>query len=116
MTIIQRVLLAIVSMSLLLSTVELIRRRKLKEEYSLLWILTGLVILLFMIFPEILYYTAEVFQIHYLTAMLFIIFLFLLIIVLHYSTVISKMTEREKELAQELALLSLQIEELKNRE
>jgi hypothetical protein len=52
---------------------------------------------------------------YYLSAAMLIIFLFLLLIVLHFSVVISKLTDRNKELAQRHALLELEFNELKKR-
>ncbi len=49
----------------------------------------------------------------YLSAVVIIAFLFLLLIVLHFSVVISKLTNQNKELAQRYALLEMKIDELK---
>ena len=111
MTLLQRVLVVTLAMGILGCTVELIRRRKLREEYSLLWILTGSVILAFSLFPRALYVVSELLHLHHLTTMLLIIFLFLLAIVLHFSTVISQHAERETELAQRLAILEWKLQE-----
>jgi hypothetical protein len=111
-TVLQRVVLAILGLVLLFLTVELIRRRRLREEYSLLWLLAGVVVLGFVVFPEVLYRISEALQLHHLTTMLLVTFLFLLFIVLHYSTAISQISERETELAQQVALLTWQVERL----
>jgi hypothetical protein len=116
MTILQRIFLASSGTLLMFFTLELIRRRRLREEYSLLWLLTGVVILLFVTLPDILYFVSGLLQLHYLTAMLLVTFSFLLIIVLHYSTVISQISERETELAQQIALLKWQVEQLTHAE
>ncbi len=105
MTIAQRTLTVTLALSVLIFTCELIRRRRLREEYSLLWILTGCVIMASALFPEGLYIVSELVGLHHLTTMLFITFLFLLAIVLHYSTVISEHAERETALAQRMAIL-----------
>lgn len=105
MSILQRALVVALALGVLAFTVELIRRRRLREEYSLLWILTGIVILAFALFPRALYMVSELLGLHHLTTMLLITFLFLLTIVLHYSTVISQHAERETQLAQRLAIL-----------
>jgi hypothetical protein len=110
MTILQRAILAFLGVGLLLFTLELIRRRRLREEYSLLWLLTGVVLLLFVVFPEALYRISEALHLYHLTTMLMVAFLFLLLIVLHYSTVISQISEHETELAQQVALLTWQLE------
>ena len=112
MTVLQRILMEALGLVVLFFTVELIRRRRLREEYSLLWLLTGVVVLLFGLFPQILYWISRVLQLHHLTTMQLVTFLFLLLIVLHYSTVISQITDRETELAQHVALLTRQLEQL----
>jgi len=106
----QRVVIAAMGGGIILITFEMIRRRKLKEEYSLLWFLTGCVILLFSVFPGVLYWLSAQLHLHHLTTMLLVTAVFLLSIVVHYSTVISRLSEHEKELAQRVAILSWQLE------
>lgn len=110
MTLPQRIIVAVIGGGIVLATFEMIRRRRLKEEYSLLWFLTGCVILLFSIFPGILYWLSEQLRLHHLSTLLLVAFGFLLCIVLHYSTVISRLSEHEKELAQKLAIISWHLE------
>ena len=112
MTLVQRILILVISLGILAFTIELIRRRRLREEYALLWILTGSVILVFAMFPRILYFLSELYGLHHLTTLLFVTFLFLLTIILHYSTVISRITEQETELAQRLAIVEWKLQEL----
>ncbi|MHC4213279.1 MAG: DUF2304 domain-containing protein [Planctomycetota bacterium] len=100
-----KIIIGSISVLLLLCVFELIRRRRLKEKYALLWLLSGLVILTFSIFPALLYSIANLMGMYYLTALFIISFLFLLAIVLHFSTVISRLSERNKYLAQELSIL-----------
>ncbi len=104
------------SIILLFITFELIRKEKLREEYSLLWLFTGAVILIFSIWPE--YFLSRFFSqitgIFYLSAVVLLAFMFLLLIVFHFSVVISKLTDRNKELAQRHALLELEFNEFKN--
>ena len=110
MTPLQRIVVAAIGGGIILATFEMIRRRRLKEEYSLLWFLTGCVILVFSIFPGILYWLSAQLHLHHLTTMLLVTFGFLLCIVLHYSTVISRLSEHEKELAQHMAILKWHLE------
>jgi len=104
-----------VSILLLVIVFELIRRRRLKEEYSLLWLLSGVVILTFSIFPNLLGIISRAMGMYYLTALFVISFLFLLLIVLHFSTVLSRLSERNKELTQELSILDFRFKELDKR-
>jgi Uncharacterized conserved protein (DUF2304) len=52
-------------------------------------------------------------NIYYLSAVVLIIFLFLLLIVFHFSVVISRLSDWNKELAQRHALLELEFNEFK---
>jgi hypothetical protein len=105
------------SIILLLITFELIRKKRLREEYAILWLFTGVVILGLSLWPEFLLsqFFAKITGIFYLSAVVVIAFLFLLLIVLHFSVVISKLTNQNKELAQRYALLELEVHELKKR-
>ncbi|HYA87350.1 MAG TPA: DUF2304 domain-containing protein [Nitrospirota bacterium] len=91
---------------LLFIVIELIRRGRLKERYSLLWLLAGMVLLLLSSSRNALEFVARHLGIFYPPSFLFLIaFLFLLLITLHFSVVISGLSEKSKKLAQELALL-----------
>lgn len=104
------------SIVLIFLTFELIRKGKIREEYSLLWFSTGLVIFLFTLWPE--FFLSQIFSrvtgIFYLSAIVLIAFFFLLLIVFHFSVVISQLTHQNKELAQRYALLELEFKSLKN--
>ncbi len=106
-------ILAIVgSGGLLFIVAELIRRGSLKEKYSLLWLLSGGVLLIFSSSRDLLGYVSHLLGIFYPPSLLFLVaFLFLLLITLHFSVVISGLYEKNKQLAQEVALLRQQIQE-----
>jgi hypothetical protein len=90
----------------LLIIFELIRSRRLQERYALLWLITGSVILLLSIWRDALRLVAEQIGIAYPPSALFVIgFLFILAVLLHYSTVISELSERNVRLAQDIALV-----------
>ncbi|MEW6170857.1 MAG: DUF2304 domain-containing protein, partial [Candidatus Omnitrophota bacterium] len=57
---------------------ELIRRRKFIEKYALLWIFSATAIVVFSLFPKLLYRIARILDLHYITVLLILIFLFLL--------------------------------------
>ncbi len=103
------------SIVLLLFTLELIRKGRLREEYSILWLSTGLVTFVFSLWPGFVLsrFFARITGLYYLSAVVLIIFLFLLVIVYPFSVVISRLTDRNKELAQRHALLELEVNELK---
>jgi len=90
----------------LIVIVELIRRGRLKERYALLWLFAGIILLIFSLSRGLLEYVAALVGIYYPPSLLFLLaFLFLLLITLHFSSVISGLSEKNKQLAQELALL-----------
>lgn len=112
-----QIIIGSLSVILLLFNFELIRKGRLREEYSLLWLFTGLATLIFSLSPA--FFLSKFFSritgLYYLSAVVLIIFLFLLVIVFHFSVVISKLSDRNKELAQRHALLELEFNELKKR-
>ena len=108
--------IGIIAFSLLLLVLELIRRGKLREEYSLLWLLTAVIMLVFTFWPGSVYFIAKITGLFYLTALLVVSFLFLVMILLHFSTIISSLADRNKELAQHLAILKWRIQNLEARE
>jgi hypothetical protein len=113
MTITQRLVLLFWGLALLGVTLELIRKRRLREEYAVLWICTGLMIVVFVIMPSALFTVSSWLSLDHAVLMTFLCFCFLAAIVMHYSVVISKHSEREKILAQELAMLRDELNKLK---
>ena len=93
-------------------TVELIRRRKLREEYAMLWVLASVVLLAFAIFPRLLLYLSELLGVFYLTTVVLIAFSFLSLMVLHLSVVASRSADDVRQIAQRLALLEERLERL----
>ena len=90
----------------LIVVIELIRRGKLKERYSLLWLAAGVTLLVLSSSRSLLEYISHLVGIYYAPSFLFLMaFLFLLLITLHFSVVISGLSEKNKRLAQEIALL-----------
>lgn len=97
---------------ILVLVVELIRRGRLKERYSLLWLFSGAVLLVLSASRSALEYVSRLVGIFYPPSFLFLLaFVFLLLITMHFSVVISGLSEKNKRLAQEIALLRQEIEE-----
>jgi hypothetical protein len=97
---------AIASILLLAVIFELIRSRRLQERYALLWMATGVVLLVFSLWRDGLHVLANTVGIAYPPSALFLLAaLFILVVLLHYSTVISELAERNLMLAQRIALL-----------
>jgi hypothetical protein len=111
-----KILAILGSGTVLVVVIELIRRGRLKEKYSLLWLFAGSCLLLFSLSRDLLEYVSRLLGIYYPPSLLFLLaFLFLLLITLHFSVVLSGLSEQNKQLAQELALLRQEMEEAMRR-
>ena len=104
---------SIASFLLLLVVFELIRSRRLRERYALLWLLTGIVLLVLSAWRGALNAIAGWVGVEtYPPAILFAVAsLFILAVLLHYSTVISKLSDQNSILAQRVALLESRLDE-----
>jgi hypothetical protein len=102
---------AAASIVLILVVLELIRSRRLRERYALLWLATGVVLLVLSAWRDGLNTIAGWFGVTgYPPAVLFAVAtLFILLVLLHYSTVISKLSDQNTLLAQQLALLETRV-------
>jgi hypothetical protein len=106
-------LVAIVASAILLGyIVESVRRRRLREEYSILWLATATVLLLLSLIRPALDAIARALGIISPVNALFVVgFAFTTVILLHFSTVISRLSRENRELAQRYALLVHRLEE-----
>lgn len=107
-----RVGLLLISLGFMLLVLELVRRAHLKERYALLWLAAAVSGLGVGFFPGVITWVSAAFGFQYLTVFYVASFLFLLLLVLAFTVVISKLSERNRILAQEIALLSRRIEAL----
>ena len=107
-----RVAISILSVVLFALVLELVRRDYLKERYALLWFATSAVGLVIGILPGLISQFARVFHFQMITILFVVSFLYVLGIVLGFSIIISKLTERNRRLAQEVALLGNRLERL----
>jgi hypothetical protein len=105
---------AIASVLLILIVLELIRGRRLKERYALLWLATGLVLLVLSAWRGGLNTIAGWLGVSgYPPAILFAAaIMFVIAVLLHYSTVLSRLTDDNVLLAQEVALLRARLDAL----
>jgi hypothetical protein len=93
---------------------ELVRRRRLMERYALLWLFSAAVLLALAVWKDALEGFASAIGIFYAPSALFAAALgFILVLVLHFSLVISRLTDQNKLLAQRLGLLQQQVDELR---
>ena len=102
----------IASVLLLLVVLELIRSRRVRERYALLWLLTAIVLLVLSLWRDGLASISDLVGIAYPPSALFVLgFLFIVIVLLHYSTVISRLSDQNTILAQKVALLESKLGE-----
>jgi hypothetical protein len=101
----------IASLVLVLVVFELVRSRRLRERYALLWLLTGFVLVALSAWRGGLNTIAGWLGVRgYPPAVLFaVVLLFVILVLLHYSTVISRLSDQNVILAQRLALLELRL-------
>jgi hypothetical protein len=108
---------AVAALLLLVVILELVRSRRLQERYALLWVMTSIVLLVFALWRDGLNVLARTVGIAYPPSALFLLAaLFILVVLLHYSTVISELAERNLMLAQRIALLEQRLKEAESPE
>lgn len=102
----QKIFAFVMAVIILVTIFELVRKRKLREEYSWLWIITGVSILLVVWRYDLLVRFTHFIGAFWPTSTLFLLgLLFLMLINLHYSVKISGLTNQVKNLSQEITLL-----------
>ena len=100
----------IVALLLLAVVLDLVRRRRLLERYALLWLLAGIVLLGLALWRDGLEKLANLVGIaDPPNALFFVAFGFVLVLLLHFSVAVSRLTDQSKVLAQRLALLEERI-------
>ena len=108
-----QVLAIIVTAGLFVLVFELVRRRRLMERYALLWLFASAVLLGLAVWRDLLETIATAVGIYYAPSALFAIaFGFVLVLLLHFSLVISRLADQTKVLAQRLGLLQQRVDEL----
>ena len=107
-----QIIIAIGVLIALFTIVNMIRRKKLELRYALVWLLVGAGILVLDCFPSLISWLSKQLGIASPVNMLFFLgFCFSLIIIFVLTMAMSKMSNRIKQLAQELALYAKQNEE-----
>jgi len=108
-------ILAIVVTACLFGIVfELVRRRRMMERYALLWLFASAVLLALAVWRDLLEEVAQAVGIYYAPSALFAIaFGFVLVLLLHFSLVISRLADQTKVLAQRLGLLQTEVDRLR---
>ncbi len=103
---IYQILAILGSLALFGFVIDFVRRGLLKEKYSVLWLACSVAILILSAQKGLLDLLASYIGIAYAPSLLFLVaFLFILLIMLHFSVVISILHEKNKVLTQEITLL-----------
>ncbi len=92
---------------------ELVRRHRMKERYSFLWFTTAIVLLTLTIKRDWLEHLARMLGVYYApTALFLILVFFMLLILVHFSTVISKLLTQNQVLSQKLGILEARVRDV----
>lgn len=101
------------SIFIIIFLTELVRSRRLKESYSILWFGIAFVFLIFSLFRNLLEWLADFLGIGYAPAALFLIMIAgLYFLSVHFSVVISRLSEKEKNLTQEIGMLNQRLKKI----
>ena len=113
----QKLFSVIAAVFLLVLVIELVRRRKMREEYSFLWILTGVTVFVLAIWYDLLVAVTHLIGAIVPTTTLFIFgMMFLMVICIYFSVKISALTDKLETVAQALALLGQKVDALSRKE
>lgn len=100
------VLIVVLAAAVIVFIFQLVRRRQLRAKYSVLWLSIGVVLAVFAVFPGLLVPISDAFGVDYPPATFLLLAIsFLLLLVLHFSWEISRLEDRTRTLAEEVALL-----------
>jgi hypothetical protein len=101
-----KMIVIVIGLTIFLGIIELVRRRKLREEYSFIWLLTGFVFVLLALDSDILLSVTQFLEIAVpVNTLFFSALIFIMLLCLYFSLRISALTTQVKNLAQQLALL-----------
>lgn len=100
-----RIVAALIALAFMLMILELIRRNRLQERFSVVWLLAGLGMLAFAAFPGLLELLADLMGVRDTNVALFSVVLLLLLgLALNFSVIMSRQAAQITRLAQERAL------------
>jgi len=106
MTMKLKIVAILIGFSLFVYIIDLVRKRRLSEEYAWLWTVTGVAIIILSLWYDLLVAISNFLGGIVPSALLFFFgLLFMIIIILQMSVKISRLTTQVKNLAQDLAIL-----------
>lgn len=108
-----RIFIFILGILLFFTILELVRRKKFREELSIIWLLIGIGLILSSFADFIIDPLASKFGISYPPALIFLLIFFLLALaILYFSLVVSDLKNKNKELSQKIALMEFKLGKL----
>lgn len=110
-----RLVLGLLSFLVLMITLEAVRRFAMEERYALLWVSTGLILVIFAVYPDAVGWLATLTGMQYVSAITMVVFAFLLLVAFHFSLALSELRADQKRVCQHAASLELRVAELEKR-
>ncbi len=108
----QRIIAIVISAGLLLLILELVRRKRLMERYALLWLFSTFLLLVLSVWSGLLNSLASAFGVSYPPSALFAVaFGGVLMLLIHFSLAVSRLSDQNKVLAQRIGLLQQRLDE-----
>jgi hypothetical protein len=112
----QKLLAVLLAVAVLGTVLELVRRRKLREEYSWMWVVTACLLMVLALNQDLILVLSGWIGSATATSTLFTgCLLFLLIVALQFSVRLSRLTQRHKSLGQRIALLQAELDQLRQK-
>jgi hypothetical protein len=109
----QKIFAILVCIGVVIFIIEMVRQRRLREEYSVLWLATSMLIFILVVRYDWLQALTGLIGAGLVTTTLFIFaIIFLMLISVQFSVKISKLTNQVKDLAQDNALLRAELKQL----
>ncbi len=106
------VVLAVVLLVAIGVILTLVRRRRLRGKYGLLWLAVGVALVPLAVFPDAVDRISEGIGVHYAPTVIMLAAIgLLLLLAMHYSWELSRLEERSRTLAEEIALLRAELDE-----
>lgn len=108
-----QLLVAVLAVGGIVFVFRMVRRRQIKVKYLLLWLIVALVAAMLAAFPDVFDQLSQLAGIAYPPTLLFLLAIsFLFFVVIQFSWELSRLEDRSRRLAEELALLRLAVESL----
>ncbi len=106
----------VLSILFLLFVINLVRKKRLQESYSLIWIILGIIFIIIASNFKLVDTLSGLVGIYYSPIFLgYVLIFFIILICIHFSISLSKRSTQTKNIIQETALLKNEIENLKKR-